>query len=128
MPDTRFRPFFTRRPSSVAPTTNGIDPKTTDNNTGPTITHYHKSNGQTTQDPTHVLSRLHALFNSAPVGQGTNVTDNSPRDRLDRAKTEPVVGGGVGLDDGLVSPGTIIDRQAIKVLVVTWNMGDALVS
>lgn len=65
---------------------------------------------------TNVLSRLHALFST-----------HSPAEEVHhdsffgRSKTEPVI------PSPVISPGTFVDRDAIKVLVVTWNMGDALV-
>lgn len=79
------------------------------------------SQNQLQQDGPNVLSRLHALFRA-----DTRDTD-PPRtrrlsigERLDRARTGPA-----DMPDTL--PPKIQDREAIKVFVVTWNMGDALV-
>jgi len=68
----------------------------------------------------NVLSRLSALFNANLAGP--NASGDGFQD-LERSKTEPIIPVSPQL-----SPGTFVDRHSIKVLVVTWNMGDALVS
>lgn len=78
----------------------------------------HLSDGQ------NVLSRLHALF-KADTREGETSRRMSIGERLDRARTGPA-----GLGDmpaGAPVP-PVKEREAIKVFVVTWNMGDALVS
>jgi hypothetical protein len=67
----------------------------------------------------NVLSRLHALFNS---NINTCPDPSSQNDALARTKTEPIIP-----VSPQISPATFVDRNCIKVLVVTWNMGDALV-
>lgn len=80
----------------------------------------------TSGDGQNVLSRLHALFRS-----DTRDWEPSRRlsigERLDRCRTGPA-----GLEVpsqqelGVGAP-EVEEREAIKVLLVTWNMGDALV-
>ncbi len=80
----------------------------------------------------HLFGRLQALF---PTSHGSTDAASSP-DMIDvssptgsesgfasiqRAKTEPAQSRPVQI---VPEP----DREAIKVLIVTWNMGDALVS
>ena len=89
---------------------------------------------QSVAESTKVLSRLHALFNTAPVAlnQGTSGHGDMGADAAARVKNElPHLS-----DDTLDRHGTagkkveveFEDRNAIKVLIVTWNMGDSLVS
>lgn len=73
----------------------------------------------------NVLSRLHALFNSHASPTGDGLASDAGSLSLSRAKTSPATG---GMLSPQVSPGTVIERDNIKILVVTWNMGDALVS
>lgn len=76
---------------------------------------------QTQQDGPNVLSRLHALFRP-----DTRDVDHSRTrrlsfgERLDRVRSGPA-----DVPDTVMPK--IKDREAIKVFVVTWNMGDALV-
>jgi hypothetical protein len=66
------------------------------------------------------LSRLHALFRADTRDEGTSGKRRlSIGERLDRARTGPA-------DVSDFEP-KIKDREAIKVFMVTWNMGDALV-
>jgi hypothetical protein len=69
----------------------------------------------------NVLSRLHALFHSSH-----STTSEDAVQGMARVRSEPVPHG-AGLEE-MISPSTFEDRKAIKVLVITWNMGDALVS
>lgn len=69
----------------------------------------------------NVLSRLHALFHSS-----NSTTSEDAVQGMARVRSEPVPHG-AGLEE-MISPLTFEDRKAIKVLVITWNMGDALVS
>lgn len=94
------------------------------------------------QDPNRLRSRLHALFHSRD--------DYPENEAVQASRQQPVIqvtdneeGSGDGhdisrsmsfpLSNGAEVEGTAIivppkpQREAIKVLVVTWNMGDALV-
>ncbi|ORY22769.1 hypothetical protein BCR39DRAFT_550917 [Naematelia encephala] len=83
----------------------------------------------------HVLSRLHALFspsashsNDSPGIQPHHGRPLSPSrggkgEDLARMRTEPIMGRS---PSPMVDTPPEPDRQAIKVFVVTWNMGDAL--
>ena len=82
----------------------------------------------------HILGRLSTMFNQrTSLSPGTHLS--SDHDSLLRCKTIPTPGThgsrpGVlsDIETGTLSPRTFVDRPAIKVLIVTWNMGDAVVS
>lgn len=67
-----------------------------------------------------MLSRLHALFRADTREEPARTRRMSFGERLDRARTGPA-------DTPETSVQSIKDREAIKVFMITWNMGDALV-
>ena len=85
----------------------------------------HDASNHTGTDGTNVLSRLHALFR-ADTREGENSRRMSIGERLERCKTGPA-NLEVPTQESLDLVKTK-EREAIKVLVITWNMGDALVS
>ncbi|ORX39732.1 hypothetical protein BD324DRAFT_606986 [Kockovaella imperatae] len=82
-------------------------------------------------DGHRVLSRLHALFNTPANIYAPGSRPNGGTAEISRVKTEP---SGIGLRDseifGVTNQGSQVpavkDRDAIKVLIVTWNMGETL--
>lgn len=72
------------------------------------------------QDGPNVLSRLHALFRADTREEPSRTRRMSFGERLDRARTGPA-------DTPETSVQSVKDREAIKVFMITWNMGDALV-
>jgi len=73
-----------------------------------------------TQDGPNVLSRLHALFRADTREESAHSRRMSFGERLERARTGPA-------DTPGSSVQSIKDREAIKVFMITWNMGDSLV-
>lgn len=92
--------------------------------TRPLSTYHHTSSTtipqEQQQDGPNVLSRLHALFRADTREEHPRTRRMSFEERLDRAKTGPA-------DTPEASVQSIKDREAIKVFMITWNMGDALV-
>jgi len=72
------------------------------------------------QDGPNVLSRLHALFRADTREESAHTRRMSFGERLERARTGPA-------DTPGSSVQSIKDREAIKVFMITWNMGDSLV-
>jgi hypothetical protein len=72
------------------------------------------------QDGPNVLSRLHALFRADTREEPARTRRMSFGERLERARTGPA-------DTPGSSVQSIKDREAIKVFMITWNMGDSLV-
>jgi len=72
------------------------------------------------QDGPNVLSRLHALFRADTREEPARTRRMSIGERLERARTGPA-------DTPGSSVQSIKDREAIKVFMITWNMGDSLV-
>ena len=89
---------------------------------------------QSTAEGTRVLSRLHALFNTAPSSTDAETNEHAHLggDAMANIKNEPAHLSGDTVDQTAYpvakSEPEFKDRTAIKVLVVTWNMGDSLVS
>jgi hypothetical protein len=78
------------------------------------------SGSVTVQEPANQIhGRLHALFSSRSISPG-------PEDGLPQVIVEPIVNGQTKGSTSVPEP--VSERDAIKVLIITWNMGDALVS
>jgi hypothetical protein len=69
---------------------------------------------------TNLFARLHALF--PPGNTSTHDVDVDTDSLMFRAKTEPSA-----VYKEPTPPPAVPQREAIKVLIITWNMGDALV-
>lgn len=79
----------------------------------------------TSGDGHNVLSRLHALFRADTRDEGSS-RRLSVGERLDRCRTGPA-GLELPAQNMAAAVPEVKEREAIKVLVITWNMGDALV-
>ena len=76
----------------------------------------------TDSEPSNVLTRLHALFNHSQASQ-----DGLPKSASGESGTSPVDIDQAILRENANPTPPLTERQAIKVRIVTWNMGDALV-
>lgn len=102
----------------------------------------HQDYGAPMQDPNRLRSRLHALFHSKddhPENDATQASQQQPVIQVTGSEEGSGDCHGISrsisfpLSNGTEVGGTAIvvppkpQREAIKVLIVTWNMGDALV-
>lgn len=77
------------------------------------------------ENPPNVLNRLHALFGSNNAAAGPSrprrlSEDVASDNAIHRSVTSPVL--------PVHPPKPFVDRDALVIKLVTWNMGDALVS